>query len=323
MRFGLALPQYDYSFPGRSVDWPSLEAVARRAEDLGYASVWLSDHLFLDTIKYGGPPTRFGAMECFTTAAALGAATSHIRIGTLVVCNDLRHPAVVAKMATTTHMICDGRFTLGLGAGWYEPEFAAAGIDFHPPGVRVSRLEEAIQIVAGMLSGAPFTFEGKHYVVEEAVNLPVAESAPQVVVGGKGDRVVKIAARHADAFNSVWAWTPDAFAERLRVLDGEAARRGREVAKSVGLYTLMGNDADELDQRWRHYGEASPPGTAPQVSASEWGADKLFGTPQQIADKLEAFAALGVEEVILGFGLLPFQLADEGQVEMFAKEFIS
>lgn len=323
MRFGLALPQYDYSIPGRSIDWASVKDVAQKAEDLGFASVWLSDHLFLDTAKYGGPPTRYGAMECFTTVAALGAVTSRVQIGTLVVCNDLRHPAVVAKMAATTHLICDGRFTLGLGAGWYEPEFEAAGIGFFPPGERVSRLAEAVQIVSGMMSGGPFDFHGKHYAVHDAINLPVAAERPRLVVGGKGDRVVRIAARYADSFNSVWAWTPEAFAERLRLLDDEAERNGRSVARSVGLYTLMGVDDDDLERRWRTYREVSPPGTAPGLSAAEWGADKLVGDPRQIAAKIEAFAALGVEEVILGFGLLPFQLADESQIEMFAKEFIS
>src|SRR6266702_1242674 len=108
--------------------------------------------------RYGGGDRTQGAMECFTTLAALGSATSRVRLGSLVVCNDLRPPAVVAKAAATIDVISAGRVELGIGAGWYEPEFRAAGIPFKAPGVRVSRLAEAVQVVRGMLSVAPFSF---------------------------------------------------------------------------------------------------------------------------------------------------------------------
>lgn len=208
MRFGLALPHYDFSVPGNGpVGWPVVHGWAQRAEALGFDSVWVSDHLFLDLGKYGAPPGPQGSMECFTTLAALAATTARVRLGCLVACNDLRSPVVVAKMAATLDVLSDGRFDLGMGAGWYEPEYRAAGVPFDAAGVRIRRLAEAVQIVTGMLASVPFSFEGTHYRVREAWNLPrpVQSPRPPVWVGGKGDRLAGVAGRHADGFNSCWA----------------------------------------------------------------------------------------------------------------------
>ena len=129
MRFGLALPQYDFSLPGPAgIDWSFVRDWAHHAEALGFDSVWISDHLFLDVARYGGPDQPRGAMECLGTLAALGAATSRLRLGTLVVCNDLRPPAIVAKTAANIDVISGGRLELGIGAGWYERDFKAAGV---------------------------------------------------------------------------------------------------------------------------------------------------------------------------------------------------
>lgn len=286
--------------------------------------MWLSDHLFLDTSKYGGPVEPVGAMELFTTLAALSEATNRVRIGSLVACNGLRHPALVAKMAATIDVLSEGRLHLGMGAGWYEPEFAAAGVPFEAAGVRVRRLEEAVQVVGGMLSNETFSFEGTHYSVKEALlrPRPIQLPRPPVWVGGKGDRVVSIAGRFADGFNTVWAWTPDAFRGRVGVLNRAARKAGRDpssIRKSVGLYVLPAEDARDLESRWGRYVAASPPGTG-DMDAREWMADKLAGNPTQILTTLSAFAELGVEEVILGFGILPFQIADEESVEWFVRE---
>lgn len=322
MRFGLALPHYGYSMPG-GVDWPKIRDVAQMAEELGYGSLWVSDHLFLDISKYGGSPEPHEAFECFTTLAALAQATTRVRLGTLVVCNDLRNPALVAKMAASIDVLSEGRFDLGMGAGWYEPEYEAAGISFDPPGVRVSRLAEAVQIVKGMLSQESLSFEGQHYRVTDAVVTPrpAQPGGPPVWVGGKGDRVVSIAGRHADGFNTVWAWTPEDYRGRVEVLDEAAKRAGRQpVRRTVGLYTLGADDPSRLEQRWSTYVESTPKGVVDGVALDEWSGDKLVGTADQIAQTVGRFEALGVEEVILGFGVLPFQLAEEQAPVWFAEE---
>jgi len=325
MRFGLALPQYDYSLPGiESIGWSQVRDWAVRAEEMGFDSIWLSDHLFLDISKYGGPDTARGAMECWTTIAALTSVTSRVRLGTLVLCNDLRPPSLVAKMAATVDLLSEGRLEIGMGAGWYEPDYRAAGIEFRRAGLRIDRLAEAVQIVRGMLSHEVFSFSGEHYEIKEAYNLPrpVQQPSPPVWVGGKGDRIVETAARYADGFNSVWAWTPEAFGERIALLERLAKEAGRdpsEIRKSVGLYTLGGDDRSQVESRYEAYKRASF-GVAKDIPLGDWAADKLCGTPEEIVELVRRFEALGVEEVILGFGLLPFQIADERAVEWFANE---
>lgn len=331
MRFGLALPQYDFSLPAQDkVSWDSLRDWAIRAEKLGFDSIWGSDHVIWDISKYGGPQEPQGVFECFTALAALATVTNRIRIGSLVVCNDLRPPAMVAKMAASIDVLSAGRLDLGMGAGWYEPEFTSAGLPFREPAVRVSRLSEAIQIVRGMLEPREeaFSFEGDHYRVTEAWNLPSPVQRPSVPiwVGGKGDQIVRIAARHADGYNLVWAITPRTFTSRVELLERTAEEAGRDpesIKKSVGLYVLPGNTRREIEDGWRRYVEASPPGVSAGVDPFDWGADKLMGSGGQMRERIEAFGELGVEEVILGFGLLPFQIADERAVELFSKEVIS
>ena len=154
MRIGLALPQYDYSVAGESpLTWPTLAAHAVRAEELGYDSLWLSDHLFLDIAKYGGTDDPQGAFEPIATLAALAQVTTRARLGTLVLCEALRPPAVAAKALATLDRITGGRLDVGLGAGWYEPEYAAIGMAMPSPGTRISRLREATQIVTALLGG--------------------------------------------------------------------------------------------------------------------------------------------------------------------------
>src|SRR5207302_11364233 len=148
MRIGLALPHYDYSLPDRSaLSWESLRDSALRAESLGFHSAWISDHFFANVARYGGPDEPTGTVEPFTALAALAAKTDRVRLGTLVACAPFRHPAHVAKMATTIDLASGGRFDLGMGAGWYQEEFDAFGYDFGSRGERFSYLEESVAIV--------------------------------------------------------------------------------------------------------------------------------------------------------------------------------
>lgn len=327
MRFGLALPQYDFSLPPRSrIDWAGVSEWGGKAEAWGFDSVWLSDHLFYDLGRYGGTSEPQAAMECFTTLAALSATTEKIRIGSLVACNDLRSPALVAKMAATLDVLSRGRIEIGMGAGWFEAEYHAAGVSFLPSRDRIERLGEAVRIVIGMLSSESFSFGGKHYQVTNASNLPapVQSPRPPVWVGGKGDRVVSVAGRYADGFNTVWAWTPEDYGGRIAVLERAARKAGRDpasVRRSVGLHCLPGNDGAELASRWKTYlGVVPGMGQGPDLEA--WRRDKLCGDAGEMLARIDAFGAHGVEEVILSFGLLPFQIADPEAVEWFAREVV-
>lgn len=324
MRFGLALPQYDYSLASGRITWPAVVGWAVRAEELGFSSVWLSDHLFYDLARYGGPQGAQRGVECFTGLAAVSAATSRIRLGSLVACNDLRSPALLAKMASTVDVISGGRMELGIGAGWFEAEYRAAGIPFDPPGVRVERLGESLQILRRLLGAGRVTFSGNHYRLEDARCLPApVQPRLPVFVGGSGNAVARLAGRYADGFNGAWAWEPEDFVDRIAVVDRAAEKAGRdpaEIAKTVGLYALPGRTEAEVRSRWERYRGCSPAGHPGMSSLPVWAEGKLVGTWSQIASRVARFEALGVSEIILTFGGIPFQICDPDAVTEFMEE---
>lgn len=333
VRFGLALPHYDTSLAGEDVSWASLRRVARRAEAAGFDSIWVSDHLFLDWGKYGGPEDRQGAMECWTTMSALAAATDRVRIGSMALCNDLRNPGLVAKMAATLDLLSDGRLDLGIGAGWYEPEYEAAGIAFDAPGTRIARLGEAVEVIRRLLQGAELTYEGTHYQLDGAICRPgpAQEPHPPIWVGGKGDYLLRTAARVADGWNFSWIGSLDAYEERSRAADAACDREGRDprgLRRSVGAYVLAGKDDADARARFERLARRTPEGVltshngGPAVSWDEFRQGRIAGTTEEVVEQLGRLSDLGVEEVIVGLGALPFQVGDEEDIDLLGAEII-
>jgi probable F420-dependent oxidoreductase len=161
---------------------------ARRAEDLGYGTLFMPDH-------FGDQLAPIPAL------AAVAAATTTLRMGSLVFGNDYRHPFVLAKEAATLDLLSDGRFELSLGAGWMKSDYEEAGLSYDEPRVRVERFEEAVQVVQGLLrTDGPFSFAGAHYQVHEHTMTPrpVQRPGPPLIIGGGGKRVLSFAARNAD-----------------------------------------------------------------------------------------------------------------------------
>lgn len=150
---------------------------ARRVEGEGVAALLLRDHFSAGAF---GPQ-----LAPFSALAAAAAVTERLRVGTMVLCNDFRHPAIVAHEAATLHQLSGGRFELGLGAGWYQPEYAAAGIAFDPPGQRISRLEESLAIIAGLLDRRPVRHQGAAYHIDglDLDVLPKNEGRPSLLIG--------------------------------------------------------------------------------------------------------------------------------------------
>ena len=324
MRVGLALPQYDFSVPGeRPLRWETVVGYAERAEALGFSSLWLSDHLFWDLGRYGGSPEVGAAFAPLPALAALARRTTAARLGVLVVNAPLRPPSVLAKALATLDVVSGGRLVAGLGAGWYEPEFVAAGVPFERPGVRLAQLEEAIAILRGMWGGGPFSHAGRFWTIREArcLPVPVQQPGPPIWVGGRGDRLVRLAARHADGWNAVWAWTPEAYRDRLAVLDAACADAGRDPAaltRSLGLYALVGEDEADLRHRFDRLRSLSPPGVLDRTSLEEWRRGRLVGTVEQVGEQVAEWAALGVDELVVGAGAVPFALASPEDMEMIA-----
>lgn len=169
-------------------DWREL---AIRSEALGYSSVLLGDH-FLKFLPAGGASPLLALADA-------AAATTTLRVGTVVLGNDYRHPAVLAKDAATLDVLTGGRVELGIGAGWYEPEYTALGLPFDPPGVRIDRLAEALEILTRAWSGEPFDFAGEHYTITgyAGTPLPSRPGGPALLVGGGSAKVLRVAGRYA------------------------------------------------------------------------------------------------------------------------------
>ena len=333
MRFGLALPHYDTSLAGGPASWEGVRRTAERAEAAGFDSVWVSDHLFLDWSKYGGPSTQQGALECWTTMTAVAALTQRVRVGSMALCNDFRNPALLAKMIATLDLLSGGRLDVGLGAGWYEPEFRAAGIDFDPPGRRIARMGESLEIVARLLEGEELVFKGEHYTIDGAIcrPRPAQQPRPPLWVGGKGNFLLKTAARVADGWNFSWLGSIEAYAERNQAADAACDRIDRDpktLRRSVGAYVVTGPDDRDIRRRYDRLVSRTPDGVlrsetqGTAVSWDEFRTGRIAGTTGEVVDQLGRLADLGVEEVIVGLGALPFQVADEEDIELVGSEII-
>jgi probable F420-dependent oxidoreductase len=162
-------------------------ALARQVEDLGWSTLTIADH-FDD------------AVAPIPAVMAAADATTTLRVGTMVLSNDYRHPVVVAKEAATLDVLTGARFELGIGAGWMTVDYEAAGIPLDAPGLRVSRLAEAVTVLKGLWSGHPCTVAGEHYRIDGLTGLPrpLTPGGPPIVIGGGGPRVLRLAGREAD-----------------------------------------------------------------------------------------------------------------------------
>ena len=324
MKVGLALPQFDFSVPGeRPLRWETVVEWATRAEDRGFESLWLADHLFLDITPWGGRPGRHAVFDPVVALGALARVTGRARLGTLVLCVPFRRATVLAKALATLDVVAGGRLVVGLGAGWAEDEFRASGIPFETPGRRLGHLAEACQVLRGMFGGGPFSFAGEH---EWAVDArcrprPLQRPNPPIWIGGRGDRLLDVVARHADGWNTVWAWTPAAYRGRLAALEAACERAGRDpatVTRSLGLYALVGEDRADLARRFDRMADLAPPGVMEATSLDEWRVGRLVGTVDEVREQLAGWEALGVDTLILGAGSLPFAVTSADDVEMLA-----
>ncbi|MDP8959206.1 MAG: LLM class flavin-dependent oxidoreductase [Actinomycetota bacterium] len=324
MRVGLALPHYDFSFPPRTLAWESLLEVATWAEGAGFQSGWVSDHYFLDISRYGGPEGPRSCYDPLVTLGGLAPATTSLVLGTLVLAVGFRAPSVVAKAAASLDRLSGGRFELGLGAGWNEPEYRAAGLPYPGPAARLGQLGEAAELVRAMTGADQASFAGRWFRVQDAPNLPPPARRPVPIwMGAKGDRALQVVARHADGWNVVWRWTPDSYRERAAALERACEEVGRptEVLRSIGLITLMGESRRDLERRFRRWQELAPLGVVDR-DLDRFAADRLVGTPDEVMERLAAFHALGVDELILCFSPLPFAWYRESGQELFAERVL-
>ena len=207
MQIGIVLPIAESDGPGAS-RWTTVRDIARHAEARGIDSLWVYDHLMFRT---PGEPED-GSLDALTVLTAVAAVTERIRLGTIVLGTGFRSPGITARMAATLDEISDGRVILGLGVGWHEPEYQAFGIPFDH---RVGRFEEFLAVALPLLRGERVTFAGQWHQAADAVLLPPPPRPTRlpghmpILIAAKGDRVLDLVARHADAWNTAWFGLPD------------------------------------------------------------------------------------------------------------------
>jgi alkanesulfonate monooxygenase SsuD/methylene tetrahydromethanopterin reductase-like flavin-dependent oxidoreductase (luciferase family) len=270
MKIGLVLAQA--AKDGAGGTWAEIASVARQAEEGELDSVWLSDHFFyLESGAAVGSET--GYHEAWTLLSALAVATTRVELGTLVLATSFRPPGLLAKMAVTADEVAGGRLILGLGCGWHEPEYEAFGYSFDH---RVGRFEEAIEIIVPLIRGERVTLDGQWSRVHEAAIRPApARPAMPILIAAKGARMLRLTARHADAWQTAWFGRPD---ERYR---------GRH-ADLMAACAAEGRDPDTLD-------------ITVGVSVDASGGDAALPLDAAaIADGLAAWAAEGVDHLQFG-----------------------
>jgi probable F420-dependent oxidoreductase len=279
-RVGLFLPTGEAMLGSATAGWPDLLDLARRAETLGFDSLWLPDHVLLGS---DDGSEAIGASECCSLLAALAAVTSRVELGALVSCGPFRNPALLAKMASTVDEISGGRLVVGLGAGWAESEFYAFGVPFDH---RVGRFEEAMKIIRPLLREGHVDFAGTYYQARDCELRPAGPrpDGPPIMVGASGPRMLGLTARYADAWNADFGSSPESIRGLNDNLDAACRDVGRDPATLERSASLLVNVA----------GHARP--------GDNWVADAragqaLSGSTDELATALRAYADAGIGHV--------------------------
>ncbi len=272
LRLGLNLPFSDGQMAGRTPRWADILAMARKGEAIGFDSVWISDHL-----GFGDPEGEWrGSWESWTLLTAVAASTERVMLGTYVTCAPFRNPALLAKMAETLDEVSGGRVILGLGAGWNEPEFRAYGFPFED---RFDRFEDSLRIICSMLRTGTAHHDG---VAAQARGARLEPRGPRpaglpVMVGTAGPRLLRLTAELADHWNG--SLRPIGELEEL-------LRRVDEACRAVGRDPATLTRSAEVLVRTLPADPDVPPDDR-----------ELVGSPGEIADRLRAYARLGIDEL--------------------------
>ena len=278
LKVGVQLPEVE-----REVRWPELASMATLAEDVGFDSLWVGDHLLY---RNAGESAR-GPWEAWTQMAALAAITSRVEIGPLVAATSFHSPAMLAKKAATIDEVSGGRLILGLGAGWNQVEYAAFGFAYDH---RVSRFEEAFTIIRTLLREGAIDFEGAYYQVRDCELLPRGPrpGGPPLMVGSQGPRMLRITMPHVDAWNAWHAWygndidgLPTVLDKVDAACDAVGRNRGDILRTTTVLVQLPGGTG-------RESGDADKRAVA-----------ALRGSAEEIASRLRAYADRGIGHVQL------------------------
>ena len=280
LKVGLYILGFEGWKDGSTARWSDILAMAQRAEQVGFDSIWLGDHLLYRLEE--GP---VGIWECSTMLAALAATTSRVELGTTVICTGFRNPALLAKMADTIDEISGGRLILGLGAGYRDPEYHAFG---YPTDHRYSRFAEAIQIIQGLLRKGSIDFDGSYYQARECELRPRGPrlGGPPIMIGTRGKRMLRLTAQYADLWNANCTRghsRPEDLEPAVGLLDAACKEVGRNPATLGRTALLHWNSSDRVE-------------SIPQWIRSLWG-EPLTEGPNEVAEVFRSFARAGISHL--------------------------
>jgi len=301
IKFGLFAPQV-------GVPFSLIKERAQLADRLGWHSIWFVDHMW----SRGLPDLDH--LEAWTLMSAIAAVTERLRIGTLVLCNSYRSPALLAKMVASLDNVSNGRLLLGLGAGWMDEEYRAYGYSFPSARIRIEQLEEALAVIKLLLTAPRASFQGKYYAVEDAVNnpKPVQQPHPPILIGGAGERrLLRVVAEHADIWNC-----PNNAAQqleqKLEVLKRHCEAVGRnpdDIEVSEQCIVVLGRTQKDVRGKLQ---------LAKRTLGAVFDIEKsgLIGTPEQLIEAIRARSRQGVTFFTMLFG----DLNQPETLELFAQQ---
>ncbi|MCS6925218.1 MAG: LLM class F420-dependent oxidoreductase [Candidatus Binatia bacterium] len=305
IRFGVqAAPQ--------QISWPELRALWQEVESLGFDTLWVNDHL-LPSVG----PVEAPNMEGWTMLAAMAALTSRVQIGALVTANTFRHPAVLAKMATTIDHISGGRLILGLGSGYFEQEHRVYGVPFFTAARRAGQLAEAIEVIRQLWTEEKASFSGQYYQLVEApfAPKPLQRPHPPIMIGGAGEKLtLPIVAKYATMWN-VGGLTPQALAQKIAVLETHCRQIGRDcrdIEKSYLTPLYLRPDAAAVEAFLRQIPRSQA------LSPEQLRATILAGDVETVRRQLQAYIDVGVTHFIIVVRRPGFY--DLEGLRLFAKE---
>ena len=295
-QFGIFSPQAGMSFK-------ALADRATQAEKLGYHSLWLVDHFW----NRGIPDAD--CLESTATMSALAARTGKLRVGTLVLCNSFRNPALLAKSLTTIDNVSNGRLEIGMGAGWMDEEYRGYGYEFPTMGARLRQLDEGLQVMKLLFTEKSATFKGRYYSLDGAHNnpKPVQTPHPPITIGGSGEKVMlKIVAKYADRWNCPAGYK--SFEGKLNVLKEHCKEVGRDINSiniSEQLLVCIGATDAEVEEKWKMASRLKP-----------FSITGIKGTPPQIVEQLHQRVRMGITFFTVMFG----DFGPPQTIDLFARE---
>jgi F420-dependent oxidoreductase-like protein len=324
MRFGLFVPQgwrLDLAGINPEDHWTTMLGVAKAADDGPFESIWVYDHFH--TVP---EPTEEATHEAWTLMAAIGAATTRVRLGQMCTCMAYRNPAYLAKVAATVDAISGGRAEMGIGAGWYEHEWRADGYGFPSAGERLGALDEGVQIMRQLWTTGTATLDGKYYQVDGAIcrPLPLQEGGvPLWIAGGGEKKTLRTAAKYAAYTN--FDGSVEGFQHKSEILRAHCADVGTDfdkIVRSADYNVVIGETEKDVQDKlaWyrSHLGKYLPADVA-ERQANSVGEGPLVGTPEQITERLTELAGIGVAYAIF---YLPEIAYDKSGLTLFTEKVL-